>query len=240
MIRHPRGVGLVGRLGSTLLMRAQVKEPVLRRKIGPDYAFGCKRVLFSSYFLPALQLPNVDLLTDAVTGFTADAVVTADGVEHPTNVVILGTGFKTNDFMFPMEITGKSGLDLHAAWSDGPHAHLGITVPGFPSMFLMYGPNTNTSGGSILVYLEAQAAYLRQALEAVGNRGAAAVSVRPEVDAASDRETQTNFEGTAWVRCDSWYRDREGRVIANWPGYMSQYVRRTRQFDAAEYEFLNS
>lgn len=239
MIRHPRTLGMVGRARSTLFMRTQVKDPILRSKIWPDYTFGCKRVLFSSYFLPALQLPNVELLTDAVTGFTAEAVVTADGVKRPTDVVILGTGFKTNDFMFPMEITGRSGLDLHAAWSDGPHAHLGMTVPDFPSMFLMYGPNTNTSGGSILVYLEAQAAFIRQALETVRDRGASAISVRPEIDAASDRETQNNFEGTAWVRCDSWYRDREGRVVANWPGYMTQYVRRTQQFDAAEYEFLN-
>ncbi|CAB4861530.1 MAG: NAD(P)-binding protein [Actinobacteria bacterium] len=240
MIRHPRTLGMLGRLRSTFFMKAQVKDPVLRAKIWPDYTFGCKRVLFSSYFLPSLQLPNVDLLTDAVTGFTPDAVVTADGVERPTDVVILGTGFKTNDFMFPMEITGQAGIDLHTAWSDGPHAHLGMTVPGFPSMFLMYGPNTNTSGGSILVYLEAQAAYLRQALTAVEARGAAAVSVRPEVALASDRETQANFQGTAWVRCDSWYRDSDGRVVANWPGYMSQYVRRTQQFDVTEYDFLNS
>ncbi len=112
-------------------------------------------------------------------------------------------------------------------WSNGAHAHLGLTVPGFPSMFLMYGPNTNTSGGSIIFYLEAQAAYIRQALEHLRAGGYRSLEVRPEVEAASDRELQARFAGTAWTGCDSWYRDRHGRIVANWPGYMREYLERT-------------
>jgi hypothetical protein len=111
-------------------------------------------------------------------------------------------------------------------------------VPGFPSMFVMYGPNTNTSGGSIVVYLEAQAAYIRQALALVRERGAAAIEVRAEVEERSDRETQARFAGTAWTRCDSWYRTDEGRIVANWPGYMREYVARTAQLDEAEFTLV--
>ena len=240
MIRHPRTVGLVGRLRSSLFMRWQLRgEPELRKKAWPRYTFGCKRVLFSSFFLPTLRRENVDLEVEPITQFTQRGVKTADGREREFDCIIHATGFRTNDFMFPMEINGRDGINLREAWADGPHAHLGMTVPGFPSLFLMYGPNTNTSGGSILVYLEAQAAYIRQAIAAVEKRGDAAVDVRTEVEAASDRETQGRFASTAWVRCDSWYRDGGGRVIANWPGYMREYIADTENFNPADYEFLS-
>ncbi|MFA9273094.1 MAG: flavin-containing monooxygenase, partial [Baekduiaceae bacterium] len=222
-------------------MRAQLKDPEVRRKAWPDYTFGCKRVLFSSKWLPALQRPNVELVTDAITGVTASGVVTADGLEREVDVIIYGTGFRTTDFMLPMTVRGRDGVGLAETWNGEPHAHLGITVPGFPSLFLMYGPNTNTSGGSIIVYLEAQAAYIRQALEQVRSRAdAAAIEVRPEVEAASDREVQAGFQGTAWVECDSWYRNESGRIVTNWPGYMGQYVEKTAVLDPAEYEFVTT
>jgi len=110
-----------------------------------------------------------------------------------------------------------------------------MTIPGFPSLFVMYGPNTNTSGGSIIVYLEAQAAYIRQALQHVRARAAAAIDVRPEVEERSDREVQADFAGTAWTRCDSWYRDASGRIVANWPRYMRDYLERTETLDPSEY-----
>ena len=114
-----------------------------------------------------------------------------------------------------------------------------MTVPGFPSMFVMYGPNTNTSGGSIIVYLEAQAAYIRQALAHVRATAARRRSTcAPEVEAASDRDVQARFAGTAWTRCDSWYRDENGRIVANWPGYMREYERRPRVLDPSDFEFV--
>jgi cation diffusion facilitator CzcD-associated flavoprotein CzcO len=238
MIRHPRTVGRIGRARSALFMRWQLKDPEVRRKAWPDYTFGCKRVLFSSHFLPALQRPNVELITDRVTAMTPGGIITADGAERAVDCVVYGTGFRTNDFMFPMEITGTGGRSLREAWADGPHAHLGMTVPGFPSLFIMYGPNTNTSGGSIIFYEEAQAGYIRQALEHVRDHSAAAIEVRPEVEAASDRDVQANFEGTAWTQCDSWYRDKAGRIVANWPGYMRQYEQRVRVLDPAEYSLV--
>ncbi len=239
MIRHPNTIGRLGWLRSTLFMRWQLRDPELRRRAWPDYTFGCKRVLFSSLFLPTLQRPNVNLHTEALSEITANGVRTADGAEHEVDCIIWGTGFRTNDFMFPMEIDGAGGKTLREEWADGAHAHYGISVPGFPSMFVMYGPNTNTSGGSIIAYLEAQASYIRQALERVRTAGASAIAVRPEVEAASDRAVQERFAGTAWTLCDSWYRTDDGRIVANWPGYMSEYFEQTAELDPAEFELIS-
>ncbi len=157
MIRHPRTIGQLGRARSAAFMRMQLRDPQLRGKVWPRYTFGCKRVLFSSEFLPTLARPNVELVTEAIERMTPTGPQTVDGRVHEVDCVIYGTGFRTNDFMFPMEISGAGGRSLGQAWAGGPHAYLGICVPGFPSLFMMYGPNTNTSGGSIIVYLEAQA-----------------------------------------------------------------------------------
>ena len=237
MIRNPRTVGQIGRLRSALFMRWQLRDPEVRRKAWPRYTFGCKRVLFSSHYLPALQRPNVELVTEPIARFVGPGVVTADGVVREVDCVIWGTGFRTTEFMFPMEITGTGGRTLRAEWAGGAHAHLGVCVPGFPSLFLMYGPNTNTSGGSIVFYEEAQAAYIRQALETMRSRHAGSISVSPDVEAASDREVQAAFDGTAWTQCDSWYRDDRGRIVANWPGYMTEYAERLRVLDPDEFEF---
>ena len=136
--------------------------------------------------------------------------------------------------------SSREGRSLRSEWEHGPHAYLGMSVPGFPSLFVMYGPNTNTSGGSILVYLEAQARYIRQAVEAARDRGAAAIEVRPEVEAAKDRELQSRFRGTAWTGCDSWYRGEGGRIITNWPGYMHEYEAATDRFEPTDYEFVGT
>ena len=141
------------------------RDPELRERIWPDYTFGCKRVLFSSFFLPTLARPDVEVVTEPIERLAPTGVVTADGRTHEVDCIIYGTGFRTTDFMFPMEITGAGGRSLADAWKGGAHAHLGIAVPGFPSLYVMYGPNTNTSGGSIITYLEAQAGYIRQAVE---------------------------------------------------------------------------
>jgi cation diffusion facilitator CzcD-associated flavoprotein CzcO len=238
LIRHPRTIGMLGRLRSAAFMRWQLRDPEVRHKAWPDYTFGCKRILFSSRYLPTLQRPNVELITDPIAGVTAAGLRTGDGTERAFDCIIWATGFRTNDFMFPMEIVGSGGERLSEAWAGGAHAHLGMTVPGFPSMFVMYGPNTNTSGGSIIFYLERQAAYIRQALQRVRDAGTAAIAVRAEVEAASDRETQARFAGTAWTECDSWYRDDRGRIVANWPGYMREYARRTERLDPDEFELI--
>jgi cation diffusion facilitator CzcD-associated flavoprotein CzcO len=233
-IRHPATIGRALSLRSVLFMRSQLRDRALRRRAWPDYTFGCKRILFSSRYLPALAAPNVELVTDSIARVTPDGIVTADGRHHPLDVIIWSTGFRATELVAPLEVHGRGGRRLSDVWRDGAHAHLGMAVPGFPSLFFMYGPNTNTSGGSIIAYLEAQAGYIRQALQAADGR---LVEVAAEVEAASDAQTQRRFAGTAWTRCDSWYRDERGRIVTNWPGYQLEYVRRTARFDPAEYVF---
>jgi cation diffusion facilitator CzcD-associated flavoprotein CzcO len=236
-IRHPKTLGRVLHVLAAAFMRRQLKDPALRHKAWPDYTIGCKRILFSSHYLPALQRPNVELVNIPIARIAPEGVLRSDGVLHEVDCLIYGTGFHTNRFMFPMEVIGRGGRSLREHWAEGAHAHLGMTVPGYPSMFVMYGPNTNTSGGSIVFYLEAQAAYLRQALELLLDRGATAIDVRAEVEAASDREIQARFPGTAWMDCQSWYRDGSGRIVANWPGYMREYLERTRALEASHFHF---
>jgi cation diffusion facilitator CzcD-associated flavoprotein CzcO len=237
-VRNPSTVGRLGRLRSSMFMRWQLRDPRLRRAAWPNYPFGCKRVLFSSHYLPTLQHDHVELVTEPIVRMEPSGPVTADGRQHEVDCVIYGTGFKTNDFMFPMKVTGVGGRALREEWAGGAHAHLGITVPGFPSMFLLYGPNTNTSGGSIIFFLEHQVGYLRQALARVRERNAAAIEVRADVEAASDRRLQARFAGTAWTGCNSWYRNAEGRVVANWPGYMREYAELTRTPDFEEFDLI--
>ena len=237
MIRHPATWGRVGRLYSTLFMRMQLRDPEVRRKAWPDYTFGCKRILFSSHWLPALQRDNVTLETERVSEIVPEGVRTGDGRTHEVDTIIWGTGFAATDFMFPMEITGPGGRSLTDDWADGAHAYLGMTVPGYPSMFILYGPNTNTSGGSIIRYLESQVRYVRETLQETQRRASSAVEVREDVEQAYDAEVQARFAGTAWTRCDSWYRDESGRIVTNWPGYMREYDERTRRVEPSDYVF---
>jgi cation diffusion facilitator CzcD-associated flavoprotein CzcO len=240
MIRHPRTIGLIGRLISTVFMRRQLRDPDVRRRAWPHYTFGCKRILFSSHYLPALQRPNVELVSDPIARLEPHAIVTEDGVEREVDCIVYGTGFRPSDFMFPMRVRGADGRTLEQEWSAGAHAHLGMCVPGFPNLFLVYGPNTNTSGGSIVFYEEVQASYIRQALERLRERRARTIAVRREVEAASDRDVQARFEGTAWTQCSSWYRDERGRIVTNWPGYMTDYAARTRELDPDDFEFAGA
>jgi cation diffusion facilitator CzcD-associated flavoprotein CzcO len=240
MIRSPERIGKLGRARSTRFMRRQIKDPALREQLWPDYQFGCKRVLFSSRWLPALQRPNVAVVTEAVTAVDQTGVIAADGAHHAVDCIIYGTGFRTTQFMFPMEIEGAGGASLRESWAGGAHAHLGMTIPGFPSLFVMYGPNTNTSGGSIVWYLEQQAGYIRQALELVRARAAAAIAVRPEVEIASDTATQAAFAGTAWLLCNSWYQTDTGRQVTNWPLLMGDYRDAVQTLNPDDFELLEA
>jgi cation diffusion facilitator CzcD-associated flavoprotein CzcO len=220
-------------------MRKQTAaKPGLFEKVWPDYPIGCKRVLFSDNYLPALAAPNVDLVTEGIREITPRGVVTADGFEHQADVLIWGTGFKVQEFLAPMSITGPGGLDLHDEWKDGPHAYYGMTVPKFPNLFVMYGPNTNTGGGSIIYFLEAQAKYLGDYVEHLASTGRP-LAVRPEVEQAYDQRIQSLLSSSVWSQCTSWYRQADGRITTNWPLLGAQYKKRAR-FNPADYETVSA
>ncbi|MDO9457415.1 NAD(P)/FAD-dependent oxidoreductase [Nocardioides sp.] len=215
-------------------LRRQVPDAALRAKLVPDYEIGCKRILFSNEWYPALARDHVDVVTHAVTGVEADGIRTDDGTLHEADVIIWGTGFAATGFLAGVAVTGVDGVDLHEVWSDGAHAHLGLTVPGFPNLFCIYGPNTNLGGSSIIGMMEAQAGYVAEAVSKLGlGTGSRKVEVRPEVAEAYDREMQSRLRDSAWNGCDSWYVDGP-RITTNWPGKVAEYQERTAEVDWRE------
>ncbi|OBH87982.1 4-hydroxyacetophenone monooxygenase [Mycobacterium scrofulaceum] len=226
---------LVG-VAASLNLKRHIKDPVLLAKLTPDYPIGCKRVLFSNDWYPALASANVDVQTGAITEVTATGVRTADGRLHEVDVVIYGTGFKATEFLAPMTITGRDGRDLQSEWAEGARAHLGMAVPGFPNMFLIYGPNTNLGSSSIILMMEQQARYIRQITEELARGGVArAFEVRRAAEQAYDAEVQARLDAGVWTSCASWYRTASGRVTTNWPGLVHEYQRRTRAVAFADY-----
>lgn len=217
----------------------QVTDPQLRRKCIPDYVMGCKRVLFSNDWYPALARPDVDLVTDPIERIVADGVVTADGVTRPADVIIYGTGFQTLDFLAPMSVTGLGGRQLHEAWRAGAEAYLGIAVSGFPNFFLLYGPNTNLGGNSIIYMLEGQIGYVLGALRALGRERLGWLDVRPEVQREFTAWVDAASRTSVWeTGCHSWYTTASGRNTNNWPAQTFRYRRRVRGFDLASYRVM--
>ncbi|WP_456694617.1 flavin-containing monooxygenase [Aeromicrobium sp. P5_D10] len=209
-------------------LSAKIKDPVLRAKLTPDYPVGCKRILFANTYYPAIAKPHVDLVTDAITQITPTGVVTSNGSVHDVDVIIYATGFDTQEFLEPIDITGVGGQKLSAQWTDGARAYLGIYVPNFPNLFLSYGPNTNLGGGSIIYMLEAQARHMRQSLDHLRNHRHRSVEVTEAAEEAYDREIQARLGRSVWSHCNSWYRHASGRITSNWPGSTHPYAKRTR------------
>ena len=222
---------------SRVHMKRQLRNPELFAKMWPGYPIGCKRILFSNDYLPAVTQPNVELVTDPISKITETGIVTADGTDHEVDVIIYGTGFAGTSFLAPLKVRGQGGRDLHEQWSDGARAYLGITVPNFPNLFLMYGPNTNLGSGSIVFMLECQARYVRQAIDSLPGDHTALV-ITPEAATEYDTETQSRLVDGVWSKCSSWYRLPGGRVVNNWPGTVTEYRRRTSRFDARKYKAL--
>lgn len=220
-----------------LELRRQVKDPGLRRKLRPDYALGCKRVLFSNDWYPSLTRGHVELVDHPVAGVEPDGVRTTDGRLHPADVLIWGTGFAATDFLRGIDVVGPGGRRLADAWVGGARAHLGLGIAGFPNLACIYGPNTNLGGSSIIAMMEAQAGYVGQLADALASGRARALAPAPRVYEAYDREMQQRLEAGVWSGCTSWYRD-GARITTNWPGTVEEYRTRTARVDWSELEDL--
>lgn len=215
-------------------LRATVPNPELRRKLIPDYPMGCKRILLANDYYPALTRANVEVVTDGIQEVRAQSIVDESGREHPVDAIIYGTGFRATEFLAPMTIRGRGGRELNEAWRDGAEAYLGITVAGFPNLFMLYGPNTNLGHSSIVYMLESQIAYVMQCLEALDAHRC--LDVRPEVQSAFNREVQRRLGRSVWEQgCKSWYMTASGKQTNNWPGFTFSYRRHTRRLDLKDY-----
>jgi len=212
-----------------------IRDPELRQKLTPDYAPGCKRILFADDYYKAFGRDNVHLHTDGIDHIEEDAVVDTGGKKHPVDVLIMGTGFKATEFLAPMTVIGRNGQSLHDHWQPIARAYLGMTVPNFPNFFLMYGPNTNLGSNSITFMIECQANYIVQALQRI--REGDELEVREEVYRSYNEEMQGRLSKLVWAEgCGTWYTTSDGLNPTNWPGKTREYWDRTASLHREDYQ----
>jgi cation diffusion facilitator CzcD-associated flavoprotein CzcO len=217
-------------------LKKQVTDATLRKTLEPAYAIGCKRVMISNDYFPALARPNVEIVSEKIERISETGIVTADGRERAFDAIVFGTGFDATHFLVPMRVLGRDGRDLHEAWRGGAHAYLGIVVPGFPNFFMIYGPNTNLGHNSIVYMIESQVRYVMSAIAAY-ERGNAPLEVRADVERTFNERVQKRIGKSVWAAgCDSWYINGSGHNANNWPEFTFEYRRRTRAIDLADFE----
>jgi cation diffusion facilitator CzcD-associated flavoprotein CzcO len=224
-------------------LERQVPDPELRAKLTPKFEFGCKRVIVSSDFYPALTRANVELVNDAISELRERSIITTDGCERPVDVIIYGTGFRAIEMLKGIRIVGTNGVEIHDAWRDRISAFLGITVTGFPNLFLLLGPNTGLGHNSVLLMIEAQVNYVIGCLKLMRKRGQTVMEVRPEAQQSFVEEMRRRLPGTVWESggCKSWYQDdRTGETPAIWPASVIAYQRRTRSVSEKDYTFRSA
>jgi hypothetical protein len=238
--KHPDELGLVEQLAKRNMARA-IKDPALRAKLTPDYRIGCKRILLSSDYYPALARPNVDVVASGLSEVRGSTLVAADGSEAEVDAIIFGTGFRVTDMPIAERVVGAEGKTLAEVWKGGMEALRGASAAGFPNWMTIIGPNTGLGNSSMILMIESQlnymADFIRQ-LDVLGGR--AALDARPSAVHAWNRRVQERMKRTVWNTggCTSWYLDANGRNTTIWPGTTAEFRRATRRVDLLEYEVL--
>ncbi len=218
-----------------------IADPELRRKVTPSDEFGCKRIMLTDEWYPTLTEPNVELVAERIEAIAPDGIRDATGTERPADAIVLATGFASHDFVAPMEIAGRGGRTLAEEWGEVARAYLGLTVPGFPNMFLLYGPNTNGGSGSVVNTLECGTGHVLAALREMDAADAARIEVKSDAAAAFDAELRAALAKTVWHSgCSNWYVDENGNDPSNWPWVWSTYRRRTEHLVPGAYELSSA
>ena len=235
MTKHRWLLGPFRALGRRQITKA-ISDPELRRKLMPSDEIGCKRIMLTDDWYPTLAQPNVSLVDERIAEVTPHGLRTAGGSERAADVLVLATGFKSHGFVAPMEVVGDGGRTLADAWGAVPRAYLGLTVPGFPNLFLLYGPNTNGGTGSVIYTIEAGVTHVLAALAELDRAGAQRIEVRRDAADAFDRELRAALTGTVWHSgCRNWYVDENGNDPNQWPWVWSAYRRRTAELAPGAY-----
>jgi cation diffusion facilitator CzcD-associated flavoprotein CzcO len=218
-------------------LRQQVPEAALRARLTPAYTLGCKRILISNDFYPALARPNVELVTEAIREIVPQGVVTADGRLRQVDVLIHGTGFVAADTTPVFEVAGRGGRTLAQAWNGAPEAYLGTSVAGFPNWFMIIGPNVTLGHSSMVYMIESQVRYILDALQVLRRQGLRWLDVKPAAQRDYNAALQRRLQHTVWTTgCSAWYRTRQGKITTLWPGFTFEFRWRTRRLAAADYE----
>ncbi len=220
-------------------LEASIADPKLREQLTPSYEIGCKRILVSDDFYPALERPNVELVTEKIAEIRPKSIVTSDGVERAVDMLIFGTGFQVTEAFIGMRLYGRGGIELHDAWREGMSAYLGVTVSGFPNFFILLGPNTGLGHNSVVLMIEAQVGYVIKSLKMMRRRKIAMMEVRAESQQQFAAGIRERMGRKVWQSggCRSWYQDtKTGENTTLWPGSVIRYKRKTRSVAAAEYD----
>ncbi|WP_262062562.1 flavin-containing monooxygenase [Streptomyces sp. STR69] len=240
--KRPNELGMVEQLAKRNMARS-IKDPALRAKLTPDYRIGCKRILLSSAYYPALAQPNVDVVTSGLAEVRGSTVVGADGSTAEVDAIVFGTGFHVTDMPIADRVVGADGRTLAEAWQGGMQALRGASAAGFPNWMTVIGPNTGLGNSSMILMIESQlnylADYVRQ-LDVLGGR--VALDARPAAVDAWNRRVQERMKRTVWNTggCTSWYLDANGRNTTIWPGTTTEFRTATRRVNLAEYEVVRA
>ena len=217
-------------------LKRQVKDPELRKKLTPNFQFGCKRVLVSDDYWATFERENVELVTDPIERIEPMGIRTRDGTLHEADAIVLATGFKLGLAAAPFRIIGRGGRTLGEAWKRGAMAYKGMTVTGFPNWFILMGPNTGPGHTSVLVYTEAQISHALQAIQKLITENLKYLDVRQEVMDRYNQGIQKRMKRMVWSGCKSWYLSEDGVNRSLYPGFATEYVLRARNLHSSDYE----
>lgn len=219
-------------------LESAIADPGLRKQLTPDYRIGCKRILSSNDWYPALARENVTVLPHGVASIEGDQIISSDGSRTQADVLIWGTGFHVTDVVERLDITGSDGLTLRQAWSDGMKAHLGTAIASFPNFFILLGPHTGLGHNSVVLMIEAQVRHIGRVLDQMNRDGLLIITPRPDYQEAFEQEMRERHEGSVWQvgGCASWYQDAQGRNTTLWPGTVSEYEKRMAQSGLEQYQ----
>jgi cation diffusion facilitator CzcD-associated flavoprotein CzcO len=220
-------------------LRGQVPDPQLRQKLTPDHPIGCKRIVIDSDFYPALTRRNVELITEKISRITPTGIETDDRVVRKIDAIVYATGFRTTEFLAPIQVHGRNGKSLHDQWRGGAEAYLGISVPGFPNLFIIHGPNTILGHNSNVYIIECQVRYIMQCLRLLPGDPPGAIEVRPEAMTRYMQQLEKAIDRTVWKQgCLSWYKTESGKVTNPWPGSTRRYRRLLRSADPEAFRLV--
>jgi cation diffusion facilitator CzcD-associated flavoprotein CzcO len=216
------------------ISRQFADRPDLLKAVTPTYPYPGKRPVIASTFYPALKEDNVELIAKAVAEVTPTGIVDVDGVERAVDVIVMATGFQATNYLARLRVTGRAGVTLHQQWAGEPRAYLGLTVPGFPNFFMLYGPGTN--GGELVSMLEAQAEYAVRALKRMIRQRVTSVEVKPVFEALWFVWLQSRMRGTSWTMSNNYFRSSTGKIVTQWPSGNLVYRALTRMLGRASEE----
>jgi cation diffusion facilitator CzcD-associated flavoprotein CzcO len=231
------------KLGSKMALRflkKSIPDETLREKLKPKYVMGCKRVLISNDYYPALLRKNVEVITDTIQEINETGILTTDGKQRNLDALVIATGFQAAENVMRFELIGRKGLDMNEVWKDGAEAYLGTTVSGFPNFFLIVGPNTGLGHSSLLLMIEAQVNLLVESIKVMAQKNAKFIDLKSDALREYNNDLQERLSKTVWQNggCVSWYQMKNGKNVTLYPGFTFTFIKKTKKFEEEKYEIV--